>query len=264
MFVKLMKQDVRATARLMLPVYLAALILAVFVRIATSLPDSVQSTTFGSLFTGVTMALYSAASLAVAVMSFILMIWRFHKNYMTDEGYLMFTLPVTTAELIWSKLIVAIGWFLCSLVVMLLSTVILSIGSGMETTITMEDLSNIDLTQARSIILNGVLFVLMGGINVCLMFYACMAVGQSFRTHKTLMSVITFFVFYIIAQIVSVMLFKGMFENLDPFILEIGDFSSMTQLVTDILRRSIIAEFIGAAVYYVITHFMLAKKLNLQ
>ena len=62
------------------------------------------------------------ASLAV---TFILIILRFYKNLMSEEGYLMFTLPVKTSQLINSKLIVSIFWCLTSILVVISSLLIL-------------------------------------------------------------------------------------------------------------------------------------------
>ena len=58
--------------------------------------------------------LFSAAVFGGSILAFVLMIYRFYKNLMTDEGYLMFTLPVTTGQLIWSKMIVSAVWLLAT------------------------------------------------------------------------------------------------------------------------------------------------------
>ncbi len=50
---------------------------------------------------------------------------RFKKNLFTDEGYLMFTLPVKTSQLINSKLITALIWNACSWIVSIISSYIL-------------------------------------------------------------------------------------------------------------------------------------------
>ena len=50
------------------------------------------------------------------LLTLVLMVYRFYKNLMTDEGYLMFTLPVSRSQLIWSKLMVALAWGVLSAV----------------------------------------------------------------------------------------------------------------------------------------------------
>ena len=51
----------------------------------------------------ISIALVSMLIAAAFVITLILTIQRFYKNLLTDEGYLMFTLPVSTGRLIWSQ-----------------------------------------------------------------------------------------------------------------------------------------------------------------
>ena len=162
MFLKLMKQDIRATARIMVPVYAAAILLAVFTRVLDLLP---QDNAFMSVLAGLVGVLFSLAMSATVVASFVLMIWRFHKNYMTDEGYLMFTLPVSTAELIFSKLLVAIAWFACSALVVSIATLI--VGSGGH--ISFVGFDSIPAEELRSISAAVVTATLVAGVTFCLM-----------------------------------------------------------------------------------------------
>mgnify|MGYP006988889638 CR=1 FL=1 len=52
------------------------------------------------------------AIVAAVVMTVVLMVSRFYRNLLRNEGYLMFTLPVSAHALVWSKLIVSLVWFL--------------------------------------------------------------------------------------------------------------------------------------------------------
>lgn len=259
MLLKLMKQDVRATARLMLPVYAAAIILAVFARIFESLSNRLPGRTTVNLFGGLVAFLFAVAMIAVVVMSFIMMVWRFHKNYMTDEGYLMFTLPVSTAELIWSKLLVAIGWFFCSGLVVLVAAMISASGS-----IGFIGFDQIPADQLRRLLVSLTVTCLVSGISLCLMLYACMAIGQSFRRHKTAMTVVFFFVFYIVLQIVGVQLVTGALVNTSDSLTHFYDAASMMEMMSGFLWRVAAVSAVSGAVFYAIAHFMLAKRLNLQ
>ena len=258
MFLKLMKQDIRATARIMVPVYAAAIVLAVFTRVLDLLP---QDNAFMSVLAGLVGVLFSLAMSATVVASFVLMIWRFHKNYMTDEGYLMFTLPVSTAELIFSKLLVAIAWFACSALVVSIATLI--VGSGGH--ISFVGFDSIPAEELRSVSAAVVTATLVAGVTFCLMLYACMAIGQSFRRRKTLMAVVFFFVFYIISQIVGVQLIANAVQNSPPAeAIFTGSSVEMIQFIRGVLWRSSAISAVGAVVFYAITHWMLAKRLNLQ
>ena len=252
MFLKLMKQDIRATARIMVPVYAAAIVLAVFTRVLDLLP---QNNAFMSVLTGLIAMLFSLAMTATVVMSFVLMIWRFHKNYMTDEGYLMFTLPVSTAELIFSKLLVAIAWFACSALVVSVATLIV----GSSGSINVVGFDQISPAAAMT---------LVGGVTLCLMLYACMAIGQSFRRRKTLMAVVFFFVFYVVTQIIGVSFIAHIVQTSPSAeALFYGDAATtdmMLQFITGVFWRATAISAVGAAVYYAITHWMLSRRLNLQ
>lgn len=64
-----------------------------------------------------------------AILSEIIILVRFYKNFFTDEGYLTFTLPVKTGSLINSKLIMSVVVTLTTLIVLAVNVcVILGIG----------------------------------------------------------------------------------------------------------------------------------------
>ena len=110
MLSKLLRHEFRATGRIMLPVYALLLVscggCTLFGRLLGRYPEStvlsVVQTVFATLF-GVT-------TFGMLLLTLVLMVYRFYKNLMTDEGYLMFTLPVSRSQLIWSKLLVALVW----------------------------------------------------------------------------------------------------------------------------------------------------------
>lgn len=264
MFLKLLKQDFRATARLMLPVYVAAVLLAILSRLGPALQSGRVDGGFLYIFTQLMSILFVLAMFAVVIVSFVLMIWRFKRNLMSDEGYLMFTLPVSTGELIWSKLIVAIAWFFCSAVVVSLCALLVSYKNDMLDIFTSFNLSGFSDAQQRSMLLGVICSVLVTGVNLCLMFYAAMAVGQSFRSHKTLMTVVFFFVFYIVVQLLSSVVLSGTLTSVAGSLESMLENDAVYSVANALLWRTTAFNAVVAAVYYAITHFMLSKRLNLQ
>lgn len=264
MFLKLLKQDFRATARLMMPVYAAAILLALFNRLSLALQNGRVESHFLYVFTQLASVLFVLTMAAIVVMSFVLMIWRFHKNYMTDEGYLMFTLPVNTTELILSKLTIAIGWFICSALVAWIASLIVSHNSDMLDIFGISNVSAFQTPEGRKLLAGGAIFLLLAGICGCLMFYAAMSVGQSFRSHKTFGTVLAFFVFYIVMQILSMILLSGTLSSMAGTMEAMMESGAMINIANGLLWRYIAFEAVFAAVYYAITHWMLSRKLNLQ
>ena len=110
---KLIKHEFRATGRILLPVYLVMLLTAALVRGFQVLTEQTAGEFMRALAV-LSVLLFSAAVFGGSILAFVLMIYRFYKNLMTDEGYLMFTLPVTTGQLIWSKMIVSAVWLLAT------------------------------------------------------------------------------------------------------------------------------------------------------
>ena len=108
---KLLKQDFRATARIMLPLYVAVPVLGLFTNLITRLCEN-QNGFLIRAISALVSFVFSLSLIAAVVTTIVLMVLRFYRNLMTDEGYLMFTLPVSTTELIFSKLIVSVVWFL--------------------------------------------------------------------------------------------------------------------------------------------------------
>ena len=113
MLKKLLKYEYRATYKLYLILYMIVIGLAFINRLlyALDFSNNVVLNVLSRMFT-LTIVL-SCAGLYFATLIFIL--FRFYKNLFTDEGYLMFTLPVSTLKLIISKIIVGMTWMLGSI-----------------------------------------------------------------------------------------------------------------------------------------------------
>ncbi|WP_297985875.1 hypothetical protein [uncultured Oscillibacter sp.] len=91
---KLLKHEFRATGRIMLPVI--GILLATSVAANLSLRYLLGSNAwFFSMLGILLLTAFGFAIFGVFIVSFILMIQRFYKNLLQDEGYVMLTLPVS-------------------------------------------------------------------------------------------------------------------------------------------------------------------------
>ena len=83
---KLLKHEFRATARIMLPLYLLVITSAVGVslsiRFGWSLSDNILVSTLGAVIT----FLFAAALVSVCIVSLVLMVRRFYLNLLGSEG----------------------------------------------------------------------------------------------------------------------------------------------------------------------------------
>ena len=120
---KLLKHEFRATGRVMLPMYLILLVTAVGSNLAGRGMLDRQSDILNILGVLIVMA-FGIAICGALLMSFVLMIQRFYKNLLQDEGYLMFTLPVSVHQHVWSKLIVSAVWFAATILAIIAASLV--------------------------------------------------------------------------------------------------------------------------------------------
>ncbi|NLA86496.1 MAG: hypothetical protein GX847_04275 [Clostridiales bacterium] len=263
---KLLKHEFRATGRIMGPMYLVLLALSVGANLSVRIFDSSESTLL-DILGGLIMVAFGISIVAILVMSFVLMINRFRTNLMSDEGYMMFTLPVSVHELVWSKIIVSTVWFVATFLAVCISGLIVAfrisyINGFVELIkILIEKITAYYALNGAAVTLEIVLLILVSCAGFCLLFYASMAVGHSFSTRKKLMSVIFFFAFQFIVQTVGSIFLVGIrsldFDWINWNLTTVG-------AVHAALWLSIAGALIYAAVLYAITTTMLKKRLNLE
>ena len=110
---KLMKHEFRATGRILLPLFGILLLTALAARFSVGFLLETDSW-FLNLVGGLLTTAFGLAIFAVCLMALITMVNRFRTNLLGDEGYIMFTLPASVHQQIWSKLIVSAVWFLAT------------------------------------------------------------------------------------------------------------------------------------------------------
>ena len=117
MLAKLLKYEFKATARLFIPLYIALITFTLINRVVNTV-ESVQKAigiNIKTILSVISMVGYVVLIISISAITLIIMVQRFYKNLLGDEGYLMFTLPVKTWQNVLNKLIFAvldyIKWF---------------------------------------------------------------------------------------------------------------------------------------------------------
>ena len=204
MLSKLLKHEFRATGRTMLPVYAAVVVLAVLANFSIRVIDrSVH--TLVTIFCGLIIAAFIIGIIAAGIMTLVMMIKRFYTNYLKDEGYLMHTLPVSVHELVWSKMIVSVVWFICTFLVIwlvIILTALFQTGTSLAQFFAgFPSWAEIKAALAEAGIRSGDLWVIgletllavvVAGLYTCLHFYAAMSLGHMFAKDKILLSIVFF------------------------------------------------------------------------
>ena len=274
---KLMKHEFRATARIMLPVMGAMAALALLANLSIrGLAGNLSNVPMLKILFTLIIIFFGAAVVATVVMSLVIMVSRFYRNLLKDEGYLMFTLPVSVHELIWSKLIVSLVWFLATGLLIFLVMALMALNLS-HTNLEMilkqlpswsEILGWLDEAGVRgqviTFLVQIVLGTLIGIFAVCLHFYGAMALGHMFSKDKVLLSIVFFvgisFAFNLMEMGYGIVGFGlSDLENMDMSGAREG-----LSFVSTVIWHGIGLSAVQAAVMYLATFLGLKKGLNLE
>lgn len=262
---KLMKHEFRATGRIMLPLFGILLLTALAARFSLGFLLETDSW-FLNLVGGLLTAAFGLAIFAVCIMALITMVNRFRTNLLGDEGYIMFTLPASVHQQIWSKLIVSAVWFIATGLAVTAASFVLVAQQGFWHEIG-DAFRQVFRNLTAYYAFNGTAFLLelLGLIFaaccvLCLEFYAAMAIGHSFANHKILYSVLSFLGLQFVMQLLSGGLLIGTNYN-RIFVLPSQD---AVLAMHSAMLTLIVSTAVFGAVYYVITTLFLKKRLNLE
>lgn len=271
---KLFKHELWAMSRIMLPVMAVLVVLAGLSNVSVRYIDMVQSD-FLSFVLVLFLVLFFLGVFAAAVVLIVVIVSRFYNNLLKDEGYLMFTLPVSTHELVWSKLLASLVWSVVSALIMLALFWVTALhalnvaSSAIQMNFELELGGLLRFLSEEFSITGGYLALMIvecvfaaviGTFASYLLFYAAMSIGQSFANHKVLMSVVFFLLISFVVQLAVPFVSVGIGEMYSNVNVDVTNFRTVLQMG---MLTSIAVELVYAAILYFITNFFLKKKLNL-
>jgi len=233
---KLLKYEFRFYFRILPPIYIIIILLAVMSRL--------QGFSQGNNYIPgkfLLITLLGAITIAMFVITIILVIQRYTDNFLKDSGSLMFSLPVTVWALLASKAIAAFCMFLFGILSITISTLIHSIGIETEN-IGWGIISSYHQNNPKNYLLSA------ASISSGLLQQICL--------------------FYMVITI-SYMLPR--FRNLAAFAMYFIVMSFIGQYTFRIIERStagalnnILPSLIFAAIFFLITGFLLKRSYNLE
>lgn len=262
---KLLKYELKATGRTFLPIFLTILIFAVINRSLNNIGTQTWQTP-----AVISMIFYIMLLVGMFIMTFVVMIQRFYKNLLSDEGYLMFTLPTLPWKHIVSKLLVSMLWIIASMIVTVISIIIIGYQPGMFADASREFaylinqiyqyLGSSSYIFYVAIIIN----VILSLASSILLIYASIAIGHRFSKHKILASFGAFIVLNTLTQIVFAIF--GSIPGLTALNtgLNTNDPSGIISLMHLVLVLGTIYSALICAAYFLITNYILHRRLNLE
>lgn len=140
MLEKLLKHDLRALARVLLPVNAITLVVGLVAMLAGFMgyasyqvdaptPASEMAFDLAAAFAAMTLIMCMTLVFCSAVITFAMVVWRFYRNLFTDEGYLTLTLPATAGQLAASKILAGLIWAAVNIAVVMLCLLWMNAGA---------------------------------------------------------------------------------------------------------------------------------------
>ena len=194
------------------------------------------------------------------VVTLVVMIQRFYKSLLGDEGYLMFTLPVQTWKHLVNKLLIAILWNLLSAAIGMVSIMLLVPAQELKELGSLlmyikEYLGTMGYFSIPLLFLASIVFSIV-------QMYTAIALGHLFRKHKLLASFGMYIGINTVSQIVFILIIlffqyyltslSGPVPSLHP------SHINMLILVTGIILAVL------TAVCFIVTNIILKRRLNLE
>ena len=272
---KLLKHEFKATARTMLPMFGVVLVLSLLANLSFTRIADTDSGALDILF-GLFIVAFFLGLFTMGVMAMVVMIQRFYKNVLGDEGYLTLPLPVNVHEIVWSKLIVSFVWFLATGLIAMAAVFIAvftltytelgemfqnmpSFGEMMRMFFEETGVTPLQLTGA---IAQFAAMIILSSLTGCLHFYAAMALGHSFSNNKVLLSVVFFIAISFVFSFVSSLL--GIFVDGLAMTVTVEAGSSVMTTLQELSLGSMIYTLIEGVILYLLTTYCLKHRLNLS
>ncbi len=270
---KLIKYELRSSMKLMTVVWAALIVCSILFSISTNvLANLLRNGSYAmrvllGMLQGITGLLYGAVFAAMIAVAVIIIILRFYRGLLGDEGYLMHTLPVKPWQLITSKGVSAVVIICVSAAAAVVSILIL-IGTDSFDMIAYFASSTKKLFEMEpAVILIIAEFIIIGVLSVMksiYQIYASLAIGQLAGKHRILLSLGAYVGISILVTVMAVLLMTALNASgvLDGYTLEsFGDVLDSGQKCAAALGGITILQLV---VFHVTAERILSLRLNLQ
>ena len=260
---KLMKYEWKATWKLLLPMNLLIVIMT-FLACITVQVDFFDSDNGMVVFSAMMILLtYMGSMFVVCIGTAIYLIYRFYTSTYGDQGYLLHTLPVDKHHIIISKVLVSAAWIFISMILMFMSVMFLFAQEGEFLQDFVDSFASIieywgGAEVTGFIMIMTVIATIFHIFARILKITACISLGQLSADHKVLMSFAFYFAFYFVQQIFT-MLYYVFIEVLNS-----ASESLYISFFDNFWEGTLISSIIYSVIFYLVTWYVMDKKLNLE
>ena len=281
MFAKLLKYDIRAAKRYVLPLLIALACLTVVGMVdgavlVSSIETSVTDEAFFPDFV-TTISIFSLLFIIFAIVALtavigILITVEYYKSTVTDEAYLTFTLPVRPSRILLSKTVNGVIWTvvfavasIVAIVLILITMVIFAAPGSADTTSPVAPSDFGGIGAFIFVIISFIIYALSYIVNSILLYFMAVTLSSTITTKNRVLCAVgciigANFAYGIINNIIDTILSIAGLGVLDTA-LSSADGALVLVGVTALIRAIIMALF--SVLFFFITNKLFTKKLNL-
>lgn len=266
MLTKLIGYEMKAFGRIILPLYTATIGMAIIMGLGIRVLDEELYT---SLLGAVIIMIFTSLIIATMVMTGVLCVQRFYRNLLGNEGYLMFSLPVGTHQLILSKVLSSLIWALLGGLAGVLTVAVMGfMAIPLQNTIDFFKQMGLyvrmmSLGKEIGVVVVWFVILILFFVATLMQIYTAIAIGHQWSAHRILGSVLAYFGIGVVKSII------------DRIVGQIGYYTGWTTLFLNQVGEEgaaawqvqvsvIISTLVLIAVYGVVTWYFLDKRLNLE
>lgn len=263
---KLMKYEWKATWKLFLSANLVTVVMHFLTWLIVEVSDyskylDYHLTDFVDV---IVMFTYIVSMFAVSVGTVIYLIHRFYTSTYGDQGYLLHTLPVDTHHIIIAKVFVSAMWVIINMGVFYFSLLVMIAGQEDVIRNMMEGLVDTleYLGAGKVTFFAGIMTLIAFVFNIfarVLKVTACISLGQLSSNHKLMVSFAWYIGVYVVQRLFQSMyvVLLLVFHKGDSY----TDYFSAFEKHWDVM---LLSNIIYCVVFYLLTWYMMSRKLNLD
>ncbi len=273
MFGKLVKYELRYLIRIFGPMWAVVLCLSVIGKISFNpYNGGIDTAPVGdaAFWPVIFMSVAFTGVIVMLAISVVILIQRFYKGMFGDEGYLMFTLPVTTGNLIHAKalsaLLMIIGSMLITVVCygllldypevweLLREALLLAVGGP-----------NASAAQITAVSVWGAIAAVITCAKGLYMLYFSMTAGQLWKKHPVAGAIVAYYLVNVILSALSLMAANYMGGFITVRVMDMLNSMNIGPVAytTYVFLVEIVRAAVQIVVFYFGTKYLMQKKLNI-
>ena len=257
MFSKLLKYELKSVGKWYFALNASVIAISFFLGFSirsleayTQNQSGINTAHFAQLIPIILALIFGVLVAGAWIATLVIIIRRFYKNVFGCEGYLTLTLPVSSYQLILSKLLASFIWTVFNAIVLVIGITLLVLPiSGVERFLMALPYFASLFTPTEWLII--FICFILSSLSGILMIYLAIAVGQLFTDRRALMGFVAWFAIAIIVIILSKTISSQLTRDTSDISINLFTYSGIECLIEGI-------------VFYFATNYLLKDKLNIQ